>query len=172
MRTPVWWSFGRFVLPAVGAMVALLVPGVARADYVYTFSSTGSQEPLGSAQFDVTSILTASTTISTFTSETFSTAILDSISIAPEPGQDCGIANAGRCIAVTFGLGATYFYYFNSDLTSTGTFDTYMTNGNVGSLQISQVAATPEPNSLLLIAGALPAVWLARKRLFARGSQQ
>jgi hypothetical protein len=157
-------SFRRFVLPSM-LIGLVLSAGVARADYVYTFTSTlNPLLPNGSVQFFENSILTAVTTISTFSSDTLG---LESLLLAPESGENCGNIDApGPCIAPTFNseLGTiTSFYYFSSNLTSTGTYSTAPVAGfNMGTLQISQV---PEPctfllTGLLLLVG----LWVARKQ--------
>ena len=165
------WSFRRFVLPSVMIGLVLSAAGVARASFLYTFTATSG--PIGSAQFSENSILTAPTTITTFSSDTFSG--LESLTIAPESGQTCiETPVLGPCVADTLSSfnGETFFYFFSSNLTSTGTFTATGTNLNNGTLQISQVGAVPEPSAFLLTGLVLVVgLWVARKEVFTQSSE-
>jgi hypothetical protein len=156
-------SFRRFVLPSVMIGFVLSAAGLARADYLYTFTSTTSPF-IGSAQFSENSILSVSTTITSFSSDTISG--LDSLSIAPESGEDCSLF-FGPCIAANFST-FTVPYFFSSNLTSTGT-DSTEPFSNTGTLQVSQTSAVPEPSAFLLTGiGLLVGLWAARKQVFRR----
>jgi len=142
------------MLTTVALILTLLAtPRLARADgFTYTFTDDYHG---GSATFSESSILTTTTTISTFTSNTISG--VTSLSLAPESGDDCignsGISEAGPCIAENFGSTATALFYFSSNLTSTGTYDTSV--GLSGTIQISEQVAAPEPSSLLSLGSGL-----------------
>ncbi|HTV54264.1 MAG TPA: PEP-CTERM sorting domain-containing protein [Terriglobia bacterium] len=160
------WSFSHFVLQSVMIGLVLSAAGVARADYLYTFTTTTSPFT-GSAQFSENSILTASTTITTFSSNTISG--LASLSIAPESGEDCSLF-FGPCIATNFST-FTVPYFFSSNLTSTGTYSTEPFS-NTGTLDVSQASAAPEPSAFLLTGiGLLVGLWVARKHVFGRAAR-
>src|SRR4029077_2977525 len=102
----------------------------------FTYVLTSNAFPDGSAEFTESSILTSVATITSFTSNTFSPNVV-SLIIAPESGELCG-GSPGPCIMSIFSIpGGTGFqnYYFSSNLTSTGTYDT--TPGtHLGTLEI------------------------------------
>ena len=146
-------------------VVAVCAPNAHADTFTYDFTSTTAAEAgdTGSAEFTESSILTSATTITSFTSDTFSNLV--SLLIAPESGENCSPFGApGPCIAVSTGDGVTSFYYFSSNLTSTGTYDT-KSNGFSGTLKISEVSTTaPEPSSVALMLLGVGLVFVLRKR--------
>lgn len=161
MRKSLWIMLAVMVV-AVGA------PNAHADSFTYDFTST-TAGATGSVEFTESSILTSLTTISSFTSDTFSNLL--SLTIAPESGESCGFLAGGPCIGATFPFGGgtlTAFYTFSSNLTSTGTYDT---NGsNSGTLVISEVSTAPEPSSVALMLLGVGLVFLLRKRN-SRGHQ-
>ena len=138
-------------------VVAVSAPTAHADTFTYDFTSTTA----GSAEFTESSILTSTTTISSFTSDTFSNLL--SLLLAPESGGTCGFLAPGPCIAVSTGGGGTSFYYFSSNLTSTGTYDTN-SNGFSGTLEISEVSTAPAPSSVALMLLGVGLVFVMRKR--------
>lgn len=166
MKNICYSSLRRLVLPGVMVALALSFAGAARGDILYSFSS--NEIAPGVAQFTQTSVLTAATTINTFTADSLG---LTSLSIAPQSGGSCfpaAPASApGPCIGAFVG-GNGFFFFYATSLTSLGTYTS--SSFGQGTLQITQTT-TPEPGAgtfallgILFVAG----LWLKQRRNLAR----
>lgn len=165
---------GHLMRPQVGSAILavilfLLVPALARADSTYTFD--GSTVPLTvipstySWSFDVSSILTTTTTITSLLSES-TTGVLntDGCTIASveviSPSTSLELATSFSGCPLT-----TITLVFGLPFAQVGTLTD---NSDTLTISSATLTSTPEPSSLVLLGfGLLALVGVAKFRLFA-----
>lgn len=159
-------------LRLVPLLILTAVFGPARpasAEFLYDTSINFPGVVVINTEFEVPSILTSTTTITSFISASSNLGTVTSEILAPEPGESCP-SFPGPCVAVVSSPpgGGTFVttLTFSTPLTSVGT---YIATDIPGSLTISTVI--PEPSSLpaLLALSLGAAAFALGKRLRARG---
>jgi hypothetical protein len=149
----------RFITIFASIALTLCVAKPAAADFLYDLTGLD-----GHQQFQTSSILTSTTTITTFIVNTSS---FQTLVLGPDSGDNCNVpgffTKAGPCVNIfTLANGGVS----GADQVMLQTFESVGTfTGNLGAhLTISEVSAVPEPTILMLLLIAVGALTLIRFR--------
>ncbi len=149
------------VLAVLGTFCATVKP--ASAQFIYDTSVNLPGFVVINTEFEVPSILTSVTTISSFTSASDTLGPVTGEILAPTATGSC-LQYSGPCLAVETANNFVTTLQFSTPFTSVGTY--FPDNGVPGSLTISAVSSVPEPSSILLLLSLCGVVAFAYRKRF------